>query len=180
MSSTDDRELACRAQQGDREAFAEIVRRHQRAVFGAAYRILADAHAAEDAAQEVFIRAFRFFSTYDVGRPLAPWLNRITVNVCLNRLENSGSAGAFDAEAASAADPEPGPEKQVLLRNRAERIQSELQRLPPRFRAVIELRHFQELSYEEIAQVLEQPLNSVKSDLFRARKLLSERLRDLL
>lgn len=180
MSSTDDRGLALRVLQGDRDAFGEIVRRHQQAVFNAAYHVLANVHDAEDATQEAFIRAYQFFDKYDVERPLAPWLKRIAVNVCLSRLEGLKTASALDDELAPVSDPNPGPEAHTVNRDRDERIRSELLRLPPRYRLVIELRHFQDLSYEEIAKELKRPLSDVKSDLFRARKLLSQRLKDLI
>lgn len=179
MSSTDDRGLALRVLQGDREAFGEIVRRYQQAVFSAAYHIASDVRDAEDATQEAFIRAYRFFGKFDPDRPLEPWLKRIAVNVCLNRLERQGSTSLLDEELSPAPDPNPGPEAQSVGRDRDERIRAELIRLPPRYRAVIELRHFQDLSYDEIARELKRPLSDVKSDLFRARKLLAERLKDL-
>ena len=179
MSSTDDSGLILLAAQGDRDAFSEIVRRHQQAVFNAAYRVLGNVHDAEDAAQETFIRAFQFFEKFDVDRPLAPWLKRIAVNVCLNRLEGIKPASSLDYEAAPALDPSPGHEALTVNRARDERIRDELSQLPPRYRIVIELRHFQELSYEEISKELKRPLSDVKSDLFRARKLLAERLKDL-
>lgn len=179
MSSADERDLALLARQGDREAFAEIVRRHQQAVFNAAYRVLGNARDAEDASQETFIRAFQFFDKFDADRPLAPWLKRIAVNVCLNRLERIKPASSLDDEAARAPDPGPGPEALTINHGRDQRIRSELNRLPARYRIVIELRHFQELSYEEIAKELKRPLSGVKSDLFRARKILAERLKDL-
>lgn len=179
MSSTDDHSLALYARQGNRDAFAEIVRRHQQAVFNAAYHMLGNVRDAEDATQETFIRAFQFFDRFDSDRPLAPWLKRIAVNVCINRLERVKPASSLDDEAAPAPDPSPGPEAQTVNRARDERIRAELSQLPPRYRIVIELRHFQELSYEEIAKELKRPLSDVKSDLFRARKLLAERLKDL-
>jgi RNA polymerase sigma-70 factor (ECF subfamily) len=178
MSSADEHELARRVKQGDREAFGELVHRHQQAVFNAAYRVLGNVHDAEDAAQETFVRAFRFFERFDPDRPLAPWLKRIAVNTCLNRLEARRPAAALDEEAiTSGADP--GPEGQTVIRQRDERVRYELARLPPLYRAVVELRHFQDLSYQEIARQLGRPVSSVKSDLFRARKLLAEALRDL-
>ncbi|HEX2697357.1 MAG TPA: sigma-70 family RNA polymerase sigma factor [Anaerolineales bacterium] len=179
MSSSDDRGLALRARQGDRDAFSEIVHRHQQAVFNATYRVLGNVHDAEDATQETFIRAFQFFDKFDSNRPLAPWLKRIAVNVCLNRLEGIKSAASLDDESAPVPDPSPSPEALTLDRGRDQRIHNELKRLPARYRLVIELRHFQELSYEEIAKELKRPLSDVKSDLFRARKLLAERLKDL-
>ena len=180
MSSTDDSGLILLAAQGDRNAFSEIVRRHQQAVFNTAYRVLGNIHDAEDATQETFIRAYQFFDKFDSDRPLVPWLKRIAVNVCLNRLETIKPASSLDDELVPAPDPSPGPEALTVNRARDERIRNELSQLPPRYRIVIELRHFQELSYEEIAAELKRPLSDVKSDLFRARKLLAERLKDLI
>lgn len=179
MSSAQERDLVCRAKQGDHDAFGEIVHCHQQAVFNVAYRLLGNVHDAEDTTQEVFVRAYQFFNTFEADRPLAPWLKQIAANVCLNRLEGQKSASLLDDELAPAPDPNPGPEALIVLRSRDERIRFELSRLPPRYRIVIELRHFQELSYEEIAKELKRPVSDVKSDLFRARKLLAERLKDL-
>lgn len=179
MSSADDRDLARRARQGDRDAFAEIVQRHQQGVFNVAYHVLGNVRDAEDATQETLIRAYQFFDKFDVNRPLAPWLKRIAVNVCINRLEGIKPASSLDDEAAPAPDPGPGPEALTTNRDRDQRIRRELNRLPARYRLVIELRHFQEMSYEEIAKELKRPLSDVKSDLFRARKILAERLKDL-
>jgi RNA polymerase sigma-70 factor, ECF subfamily len=177
MSSTDEHRLAMRASQGDRDAFAEIVHRHQQAMFNAAYRVLGNVHDAEDATQEAFIRAYQFFGRFDPDRPLAPWLLRIVINVCLNRVEGQKYASALDDESSPAPDPKPDPEMQTVIRDRDAAIRYELSRLPPRYRLVIELRHFQELSYEEIAAEMKRPLSDIKSDLFRARKLLAERLK---
>ena len=180
MFSAQERDLVRRAKQGDHDAFGEIVHCHQQAVFNVAYRLLGNVHEAEDATQEAFIRAYQFFDTFDPDRPLVPWLKQIAANVCLNRLEGQKPASLLDDELAPAPDPNPGPEALTVLRSRDERIRDELHRLPPHYRAVIELRHFQELSYEEIAKQLKRPMSDVKSDLFRARKLLAERLRDIL
>jgi RNA polymerase sigma-70 factor (ECF subfamily) len=179
MSSAPKSELARRAANGDPAAFAEIVRLHQQAVYNLAYRMLGNAHDAEDAAQDAFIRAYQFFDRFDLDRPLAPWLKRIAVNVCLNRLNASKPASSLDVNLPPPKDPQPGPEAQTVNRQRGERIRTEILELPPNYRAVIELRHFQELSYDEIARALKRPLSSVKSDLFRARKILAERLNDI-
>jgi RNA polymerase sigma-70 factor (ECF subfamily) len=179
MSSAPDSELARRAANGDQAAFAEIVRLYQQAVYNVAYRMMGNAHDAEDAAQDAFIRAYQFFDRFDSDRPLAPWLKRITVNVCLNRLNARKPASSLDDDLPPPKDPHPGPEAQTADRQREERIRNELSELPPNYRAVIELRHFQDMSYDEIADTLKRSLSSVKSDLFRARKLLAERLKDI-
>ena len=179
MSSTDERSLARRVLQGDRDAFGEIVHRHQQAVFNASYHMLGSVRDAEDATQEAFIRAYRFFDRFDLDRPLAPWLIRIAINVCLNRVEGQILSADLDDELLPLPDPAPSPEVQTIIRDRDETVRYELSRLPPRYRDVIELRHFQGLSYEEIAKELKRPLSDIKSDLFRARKLLAERFKGL-
>jgi RNA polymerase sigma-70 factor (ECF subfamily) len=179
MSSAPESELARRAAGGDRTAFAEIVRLHQRAVYNVAYRLLGNARDAEDATQEAFLRAYRFFDKFDPDRPLAPWLKKIAVNVCLDRLNAEPPASSLDDDLSPPQDPRPSPEDLTEARLRGERIHAEVVRLSPRYRAVIELRHFQQLSYDEIASALNRPLSDVKSDLFRARKLLAERLKDI-
>lgn len=180
MSSVSESELARRTANGDQAAFAEIVRLHQQAVFNVAYRMLGNAHDAEDAAQDVSIRAYQFFDRFDPDRPLAPWLKRITVNVCLNRLNTRMPPASFlDDNLLPPKDPHPSPEAQATIRQGVERLRAEIVNLPSQYRAVIELRHFQEMSYEEIASTLKRPLISVKSNLFRARKILAKRLKDL-
>jgi RNA polymerase sigma-70 factor (ECF subfamily) len=179
MSSASERGLAERAAQGDQEAFAEIVRIHQQAVYNVAYRMLGNVRDAEDAAQEAFLRAYRFFDNFDLERPLAPWLKRIAANMCINRMQVEKPTASLDNDLPPPPDPNPGPETQTSDRQREHRIRAEILRLPSRYRAVIELRHFQEMRYEEIASQLNCPLSDVKSDLFRARKLLAERLKDL-
>lgn len=173
----DERTLALRAAQGDREAFGELVQLHQAGVFNAAYRMTGNRQEAEDAAQEAFLRAFRSIHTLDPSRPAGPWLRRIAVNVCLNRLERREPLPLDDESGLPA--PEPLPEPQTIARERSRQIRLALLTLPPRYRAALELRHFEELTYAEMAEALNRPMSDVKSDLFRARKLLAEKLKEL-
>ena len=168
----DERDLAQRAAQGDREAFGGLVKKHQAGVYNVAYRMLGKYQEAEDATQEAFLRAFHAIGSLDPMRPAGPWLKKIAVNVCLNRLERRGTLDIADETDIPA--PDPGPETQVMQIEQARQIRAALMRLPPRYRAVIELRHFQELSYAEMAETLHRPLSDIKSDLFRARKMLAE------
>lgn len=168
-------DLAQLAVQGDRDAFGGLVKVHQAGVYNVAYRMLGECRAAEDAVQETFLRAYRAIRTLDPQRPPGPWLKKIAVNVCLNLLERRETLH-LDEEAAISG-PDPGPELQTIAREQSRQVRAALLALPPRFRAVIELRHFQELSYNEMTEALHQPLSNIKSDLFRARKLLAEKLR---
>ncbi len=171
----DEHDLAQRAAQGDREAFGGLVKCHQAGVYNVAYRMLGECREAEDATQETFLRAFRAIWRLDPERPPGPWLKKIAVNVCLNRLERREPL--LLGEEAAVASPDPGPENQTIEREQNSQVRAALLRLPPRYRAAIELRHFQELSYAEMAETLNQPLSDIKSDLFRARKLLANILR---
>jgi RNA polymerase sigma-70 factor (ECF subfamily) len=155
------------------------VRRYQHSVFAVCYRLLGERAAAEDQAQEAFIRAFQRLATFDDSRPFGPWMRRLAANLCLNHLETRRLAQVpLDDELDAGHLPAPASDP-VISRERAEQsaaLQAALLSLPPRYRAVIELRHFQELSYAEIASALGLPVSDVKSHLFRARKLLAQRL----
>jgi RNA polymerase sigma-70 factor (ECF subfamily) len=170
----DERDLAQRAAQGDREAFGRLVNCHQAGVYNVAFRMLGECREAEDATQETFLRAYRAIQTLDPQRPPGPWLKKIAVNVCLNRLERRATLSLEDET--RLPSPDPGSEAQTLQREQDRQIRQALLSLPPRYRAAIELRHFQELSYTEMAETLNRPLSNIKSDLFRARKLLAEKL----
>jgi len=174
--TSDERDLAQRAARGDPEAFGELVRCHQASVYNVAYRMLGERRDAEDAAQEAFMRAYRAIRALDPERPPGPWLRKIAANVCLNRLERREPV-PLENEAELPA-PDAGPESRVVERERSRRVRAALSSLPPRYRAAIELRHFQGLSYAEMAEALDRPMSDVKSDLFRARKMLAARLRD--
>jgi RNA polymerase sigma-70 factor (ECF subfamily) len=173
----DESELARLAARGDQEAFGELVRRHQSGVFNVAYRLLGERREAEDAAQEAFLRAFRSIRSLDPSRSAGPWLKKITVNVCLNRLERREPLPLEEED--DLPEPEPGPEPRALERERGRDIRRAILGLPPRYRAAIELRHFQELSYAEMAEALGCRLSDIKSDLFRARKLLAKYLLEM-
>lgn len=187
MLNLTDQDLVLRVMQGDDEAFALLVRRYQGMVFNVAYRLTGNRGDAEDLAQEAFIRAYRAMATFDPVRPLAPWLKRITTNACLNWLEmqkvrpqtTAADLTPPDAEEDALtqfADPQASPEQQLTGAEQSAQIRQALLELPFRYRAVIELRHYQDLSYEEIAAALDVPVSTVKSDLFRARKRLEAEL----
>ena len=172
-------DLVRRTRQGDPQAYGELVRRYQTAVFNVCYRLLGERAAAEDLAQEAFIRAYARLDTFDAARPFGPWIRRVAANLCLNHLARPPQPDQpLDDEA---AQPLAGLETQDPARlaeaaQSADALRAAIRALPPRYRAVIEMRHFQDLSYTEIAAALGRPLSDVKSDLFRARKLLAQAL----
>lgn len=172
----DEREWLRRARHGDPDAYGQLVRRYQTAVFNVCYRLLHDRAEAEDAAQEAFLRAYTRLETFDLERPFGPWMKRVAANLCLNRLEACPPAAAeLDEERDRAPDADPEAAREQT--ESAEAVRAAIAGLPPHYRAVVELRHFQNLSYDEIAAALKLPLSEVKSHLFRARKMLAEKLK---
>jgi RNA polymerase sigma-70 factor (ECF subfamily) len=186
--TTAERWLIERTLAGDEAAFGELVDRHGRAVFNIAYRLLGNRQEAQDLAQETLWRAYRGLDGFDLARPLAPWLYRITTNLSLNRLQRRPPpAVSLDEPPVTGegqlqlqvADPGAGPAEHLRQAEVQNRLRGAILDLPPSDRAVIELRHFQGLSYKEIAAVTGDSLSSVKSRLFRARRKLRTHLADL-
>jgi len=175
--SASERELIDRTRGGKRDAYGELVRRYQTIVYNVAYRLVGERQAALDLAQETFVHAYQALKSFDATRPFAPWIRRIATNLSLNWLERNrvitvSLERADDATEVPLPDHSTEPERVYLQTEQHALVLQAILRLGPRQRAVIELRHFQDLSYEEIAAVLGLPLSDVKSDLFRARQQL--------
>lgn len=166
-------ELIQIAQQGDADAFGQLVVRYQQAVFNIAYRMTGNRHEAEDVAQETFIKSYRALDRFDPTRPFAPWLYRITTNTALNWIKRRRPEVNMDEET-TRSETTPSIEAQTIAAETSDRLRAAITKLAPNYRAVIELRHFQGLSYKEMSEALNVPLSDVKSWLFRARRRLRE------
>ena len=175
---TDDRALIVQARAGDLAAWGTLVKRHQQAVYNVCYRLLNNRHDAEDMVQESFIRAWRKLAMFDEKRPFAPWMKRVAANVCFNHLKSQAADEVPLDEERDAAPALEQPGQAQARRESAETVRSAIATLPAPYRIALELRHFQELSYDEMAATLNLPKNTVRSHLHRARKLLAERLKD--
>lgn len=166
-----------RALAGDQSAFATLVARYTGAVYNQAYRMLNDAQEAEDAVQEVFLRAFRRLDSYDPQRRLVTWLLTIGSNYCIDRLRRRRfNWMTLDDVAFWLPSGEPGPEGSAILGERRAAVQRALQRLPENYRSVTVLRYWHDMSYLEIADSLGLTEATVKTRLHRARKMLMETL----
>ncbi|MDF1501208.1 MAG: sigma-70 family RNA polymerase sigma factor [Anaerolineales bacterium] len=178
MDELTDQDLIRRTRRGDLPAFGVIVQRYQGSVFNVCYRFMSERQVAEDMTQDAFLRAHQRLDSYDDGRPFGPWIRRVAANLCINELNrNRQLVFSLNEQMDTPNDPiERGPEQAQVVREQRRRVQEAIIELPPHYRAVIELRHFQELSYKEIARTLSIPLSDVKSHLYRARQTLAERL----
>jgi RNA polymerase sigma-70 factor, ECF subfamily len=167
-----------RARQGDQAAWESLVHEHQEAAFRLAYLILGDSAAAEDAAQEAFIRAYQAMDRFDPSRPVRPWLLSITANLARNRLRSAGRyLGMLQRlvrlqPAGAAHNPAP----LLTEKERSEALWQAVRRLGQADQEVIYLRYFLEMPESETAQTLHVAPGTVKSRLHRALG----RLRDLI
>ncbi len=154
------------------------MQRYQQAVFNVCFRMLEERRAAEDLAQESFIRGYRKLATFDVERPFGPWIRRLAANLCLNHLRKRRFIQMpLDDERDPSIESALQDLEQDQIQDEArKRVHEAIMELPPKYRAVIELRHYQDMSYAEIARTLKIPISDVKSHLHRARRRLAERL----
>ncbi|OEH92611.1 RNA polymerase sigma factor SigW [Bacillus solimangrovi] len=171
---------------GDQDAFAEIVELYKDKVYQLCYRMLGNAHEAEDIAQEAFIRAYVNINSYDTNRKFSTWLFRIATNLSIDRIRKKKPDYFLDQEIAGSegltlysqiADKGPLPEEDVESLELQEWIQNEISALPPKYRAAIVLKYIEELSLKEISQVLDLPINTVKTRIHRGREALRKRLK---
>ena len=169
-----DRALVRRYLEGQRDAAGGLVDQYQRRLYNVALRMLDNAQDAEDVTQTVFFNAFTKLRTYDPKYRFFSWIYRMTVNESLNVLKRRKRTVTLEDELAIPA-PGAAPDHGAEVQDRVGRA---LMRLTPDDRAVVVLRHFVSFSYEEIADVLEIPVKTVKSRLFTARERLRITLRE--
>jgi RNA polymerase sigma-70 factor (ECF subfamily) len=176
-TSPEDGELVALALQGHPEAFATLVERYDRAVYHLAYRMLRHVEDARDATQEAFFKAFRSLHTFRPGAKFSTWIFAIAYHSCCDRL--SRRKHDTGAEMPDRADPGAGPEQQTISADEATRLRAAIAHLPEKYRTVITLFHLQGRQYEEIAEVLNLPMGTVKTHLFRAKEQLRKLLGDM-
>jgi len=177
LEVNDDATLVAATLAGRSDAFGTLVERYERAVYNLCLRTLRDAEEAKDASQEAFLKAFRALRTFRPGAKFSTWIFSIAYHACCDRL---GRRKRFsDAELPDRADPSPGPALIAEHRDQASELRAAIDALPEKYRAVITLYHLQGHQYEEIAQVLDLPMGTVKTHLFRAKEQLRRQLAHL-
>ena len=179
-------EVVAAAQRGDEQAFAAIVEHYRQAIFALAWRMTYDAGRAEDFAQEVFLRLWRKLGSFDLSKPLRPWLMRLATNTCINLLKRkrlptvSVHADEDGGDWREPADDAPLADELAEKAELLEHLERAIAELPEDYRVAVTLRHVQGLSYDEISQALGCPLGTVKVRLFRARERLGKLMAPLL
>lgn len=178
-----------RVQNGDSAAFNLLVRKYQHKVANLVARYVYDAGEIEDIAQEVFVKAYRAIGGFRGDSAFYTWLYRIAINTAKNHLvAQSRRPPNTDVEAQEAELTEAGynlretgtPESNLLSRELAQRVAAAIRQLPEELRTAITLREFEGLSYEEIATVMECPIGTVRSRIFRAREAIDKEIAPLI
>lgn len=176
----DDALLVAACKRGDQEAFALLVQRYQRRVFNLVFGILQQYEEASEITQEAFLAAWQGLPAFRGEARFSTWLHRIAYNCALKQLEQRRRDRALQAaieaeQIVDGADEEPAD---ALMETHARQalVHEQLSQLPAKYRIVLILRHLQEMTYEEMAEILTMPIGTIKTHLFRARNLLKERL----
>lgn len=175
-SAEQDRLLVQAALGGDQAAFGELVTRYQAAVYNMAYRMLGDPTEAEDAAQEVFVRAWNQLHTFQLDRRFSTWLLSIASHYSIDLLRRRKPQAPLDDVALYVQSDDPEPEELAIKAEQSEMVQKLLNTLPDKYRSVTVLRYYNDLSYDEIARVTGLTESAVKTQLHRARKMLAQEM----
>lgn len=184
-----DEELALQFQKGEKQAFDEIVLRYKEKLVNFAYRFLRNREEAEDITMETFIRVYQNLPNYDTNRSFSSWFYKIAMNLILNRIREIKSHPLTSLSQKineditlqeTISDAKDSPEKSLIKKERIEKIRKAVSSLPEHLRSVIIMREYQDLSYEEIGLILDCPVGTIRSRIFRAREVLKKILKDLI
>ena len=173
MREDPDAALVLASRAGDRRAFEHLLARYERPVFNAAFRILHHREDAADVTQTAFLRAYEHLDQYDPGQRFFSWLYRIAIN---EAMDLGGRRKPDPLLLEAVADPGAGPDGNAADRQSDASLQRALMALAVDQRALVVLKHVQDFSYEQIAEILDCPVKTVKSRLFSARRALRDRL----
>ena len=175
----DDLQLVAASKGGDQDAFAQLVQRYQRRVFNLVYRMLQQYEEANETTQETFLAAWQGLPAFRGDARFATWLYRIAYNCSLKQLEQRKRDKALQVALEAEPDNTKLVDTEMDVRDRQASIREHLSHLPAKYRIVLILRHLQDMTYEEMAEILTMPIGTIKTHLFRARNLLKERLQAL-
>lgn len=175
-----------RAQKGDRLAFGELVELYKDKLYNLGYRMLGNPQEAEDVAQEAFLRAYKNLDSYNSKHKFSTWIYRIATNLCIDKMRKKKADYSLDAEldgldggdmyARLAAPTETPEEETVRTETRAE-VQQAIENLPDNYRAAVILKYLHDMSLQEIADILEVPVSTVKTRVHRGREALRHELK---
>nr|WP_276538551.1 sigma-70 family RNA polymerase sigma factor [Dehalobacterium formicoaceticum] len=176
-----DEELVVLCLQGNRDAFAELVKRYERQIYSLAYRLTNNYHDAIDLSQEVFLHLYRVLDKFDGERKFFPWMYRIATNVCYNALKKKPKESTtLDQVMEFISDDKSQPEITFEKKEVQETVQKAIAELPENFRVPVVLKYLEDLSYQQISEVMELPVSTIETRLYRGRIMLQKKLKFIL
>ncbi len=185
----EDKRLIESALSGDEKAFEGLLNKYRNLVFSIMLKMVRNKQEAEDLTQEAFMKAFSSLATFNDEFAFSTWLMKIASNNCIDFLRKRKLKTYSIHEPIKYKDEkiefeipdyEPGPERKLLQGEKSRMIEEAINELPERYRYVIILRHKEEKSYEEISEIMDLPLGTVKAQIFRAREILNKKLKKIL
>ena len=177
--------LVSLAREGNRQAFAELVTMYKGKLYHLAYRMLSNKQEAEDVVQEAFLRMYEHLGRYDSTHKFSTWIYRIATNLCIDRLRRRKAVYSLDADMtdgdgmdmyASLQSGDPTPEHQLILSERQKIIAKAMDALPAKYKSAMALKYYQDLSLQEISDILHIPVSTVKTRIHRGREYLRKKL----
>ena len=177
--------LAKLARNGDRRAFSELVDLYKDKIFHLAYRMLYNVEEAEDVVQETFLRVYSNLHRFDENQKFSTWIYRIGTNLCIDRLRRRKQTYSLDAEVSEneGADwysmlpsDDRTPEGELILSETQEQVRKAIDALPEKYKSAVILRYLHDMSLQEISEILNMPVTTVKTRVHRGREYLRERL----
>lgn len=172
----EDREIVERCLKGDIDCFSHLVANYKKLVYSIALRFLKDPQSAEDITQEVFFKAFRKLRLYDTNMKFSAWIGRITHNTCIDIIRKDKNYQVVSSDEMVIEDTDESADDLVIKKERKQWIEEQIRQLEPGYKTPLLLFHQAGLSYEEIARSMGVPLSIVKNRIYRARKMLKEKM----
>ncbi|WP_139492049.1 RNA polymerase sigma factor SigW [Brevibacillus dissolubilis] len=181
-----EKRLVQRAKRGDREAFEELVEMYKDKIYSLAYRMVRNREEAEDIAQETFLRVYANFQNYNEEYKFSTWIYRIATNLCIDRGRKKKPHFSLDEETQDDSgmdwysrlpSKEKTPEEKVVVHELQETVQGALTQLNPKYRSIMILRYIEDLSLQEISDVLQLPITTIKTRIHRGREALRGKLK---
>jgi len=173
------------ALKGDQAAFAELVELYQEKLYHMAYRMLNNRQEAEDVVQDTFLRVYNNLERYDDTMKFSTWIYRIATNLCIDRLRKRKPVYSLDAESTEyegldgysmIPSDNRTPESELLLSETQRIIHQAIDTLPPKYKTVMILRYIHELSLQEVGDILDMPVTTIKTRVHRGREFLRKKL----
>jgi len=180
-----DNQLARLSLKGDQQAFAELVSLYQDKLFHMSYRMLNSRQEAEDVVQDTFLRVYKNLDRYDLSMKFSTWIYRIATNLCIDRLRRRRPTYSLDAESSEhegldgysmLPSDNITPESELIITDTQRIIREAMEGLPPKYKSIMILRYIRDLSLQEISEIVDMPVTTIKTRVHRGRDLLRKKL----